>query len=103
MQALPLLGGLAVLLAHRVREAKRACREMDALIDEVRSRVAAALRGALLHPTSPPPPLSLALPLLQYRQLFNTPVERLHALRDALVEQLEAGLANKVRRQRRYE
>ncbi|EFN54251.1 hypothetical protein CHLNCDRAFT_135795 [Chlorella variabilis] len=29
---------------------------------------------------------------LQYRELFNTPVPRLHAVRDALVEQMEAGL-----------
>lgn len=34
---------------------------------------------------------------LQYRELFDTPVERLHALRDALVEQMEAGLAGRVR------
>lgn len=31
----------------------------------------------------------------EYRALFNTPVSRLHALRDELVEQLEAGLAGK--------
>lgn len=29
----------------------------------------------------------------EYRELFNTPVLRLHALRDAVVEQMEAGLA----------
>lgn len=28
----------------------------------------------------------------EYRELFNTPVPRLHAVRDALVEQMEAGL-----------
>lgn len=49
--------------------------------------------------TSTPPPHLLPSPawLLQYRELFDTPVERLLALRDALVEQMEAGLAGKVR------
>ena len=54
----------------------------------------------------PPPPPGAALTstpanpaaLAQYRELFDTPVERLHALRDALVEQMEAGLAGQVRR-----
>lgn len=46
------------------------------------------------HPTSTPPPP-------QYRELLSPSVERLHALRDALLEQMEAGLQGRVRPQGR--
>lgn len=59
---------------------------------------------ARLAPPSPSLPPTRMLPLsrrpnavaAQYRELFNTPVERLLELRDALAEQMEAGLEGKV-------
>lgn len=62
----------------------------------------AAVVAAVAAATSPPRLPQPHLPpspawLLQYRELFDTPVERLLALRDALVEQMEAGLDGKVR------
>lgn len=76
------------------RAADHAFTRWGAALD-TRHRLAAACRhrstARLLSPLLP------LLACLQYRELFNVPVDRLCAIRDALVEQMEAGLAGKVR------
>ncbi|KAL4854923.1 Hexokinase-1 [Chlorella vulgaris] len=85
--ALP-IAAAAVLLAKKLRDATDRDKRREAILDEVCSVIVAAAVAAACRR------LKLDRPLqLQYRELFNTPVLRLHALRDAVVEQMEAGLA----------
>jgi hypothetical protein len=88
--ALP-IAAAAVLLAKKLRDATDRDKRREAILDEVCSVIVAAAVAAASRR------LKLDRPLqLQYRELFNTPVLRLHALRDAVVEQMEAGLAGQV-------
>ena len=100
--AVPFLAASSVVLFVRSwRASIERKKRMEAMLEEVRQKhrhsgrpaAAAATRHSCRHLTASVCPARL----LQYRELFNTPVERLHALRDALVEQMEAGLAGKVR------